>query len=100
MWSQLKRCFLRAPDGESHRLFDVEIDSTGDGYPFVRRVFFRRSLTEIATLSHARVRSIDTRARSISVDRFDTAEAVSQPSLDGAVLLDRDVLDALILDIP
>jgi magnesium transporter len=100
MLSELRRFRLRDERNAETALFDLSLDLSSEEYPRVTGILFRRSLKQLAELPWDAVRSIDWRARRILVSDLQSARDVDDAALEREVLIDRDMLDALILDIP
>jgi hypothetical protein len=75
------------------------VDLSSAKYPTVNRFVFRRSRQPLE-LGWNAVKSIDWPQRRILVEDLDAASSTSADELEQAVLLDRDIVDALILDLP
>jgi magnesium transporter len=99
MLSELRR--LRLIDGQrrSARLVDLVVDlSTGD-YPPVTRVLFRDTRGKQMDLPWEAVTDISWRLARLRVTDLATARAAPPEALVRSVLLVRDVMDALVLDV-
>jgi CBS domain-containing protein len=99
MLSELRR--LRLIDGQrrSARLADLVVDlSTGD-YPLVTRVLFRDARGKQMALPWDAVTDISWRLARLRVGDLATARAAPAESLARSVLLVRDIMDALVLDV-
>ena len=85
--------------GARARLRDLLIDlSTGD-YPDITGIYYNQAGGQLLMLPWATVLQLDRRRRSLRVADLGAGEAVSPEALDRAVLLRRDVLDALVLNL-
>jgi CBS domain-containing protein len=100
MLSELRRFRLRDERHAEAALTDLSLDLASDEYPRATGILFRRSLKQLAELPWDAVTSIDWRARRILVTDLQGAHDLDEDALERAVLIDRDILDALILDIP
>lgn len=99
MLSELRRHRLVDRRGERARLVDLAVDlSTGD-YPLVRRVLFSGRKGRPMQLPWEAVESVDRRHQRIRVADLSASRAAPPESLRSAVLLRRDVLDAMLLDV-
>src|SRR5215475_4636518 len=96
MWSELKRFAIRDAAGHYCRLADATLDlGTGD-YPTVLSLVPRHAPAARANeIAWDQVESIDWRRRVITIAEQPEAEPLSRDK----VRIDRDVLDALILDV-
>jgi CBS domain-containing protein len=99
MFSKLRRFRLRDEHGAEARLHDLAVDLSGSDYPPVTSVFFRDGRQERALRWDA-VTGVDWHTQRIFVPDLSAASDVPPRTLQGDVLLDRDVMDALILDVP
>src|SRR5690242_1015370 len=85
-----------APPG---RLTDVAVDLAAGDYPLVTRIFFRSTRGHQVELPWDAVRTIEWRLRWLVVRELSAARAAPPEALRRTVLLRRDVLDALVLDV-
>jgi CBS domain-containing protein len=93
---QFKVVDRRSPPG---RLTDLAVDlATGD-YPLVTRVLFRTDRGQPVALPWDAVRTVEWRLRRLVVADVGAARAAPPEALQRTVLLRRDILDALVLDI-
>jgi CBS domain-containing protein len=99
MFSQLQRARLVDRQGGSARLRDLRVDlSTGD-YPTVTHLLYAGPDRSPRALGWQHVSADDWRPGRVLVDALGAGQEESSDRLDGAVLLDRDVMDALVLDL-
>ncbi len=97
--SEVRRCDLVDGQGRRARLRDLAVDlSTGD-YPTVTRLVVRWPDREQRTLPWAAVEATDWRARRVRVADLAAAKPADPGALERAVLLRRDIVDALVLDL-
>ena len=80
------------------RLLDLAVALRDADYPPVTQLFFRQD-AEHRSLPWDAIQSIDWRARQIQVADLEAGLAVSPESPKVGVLLQRDILDALIIDL-
>jgi magnesium transporter len=99
MLSELLRFRVRDEKQNSARLTDLSVALLDADYPFVTRLFFEDSDTKTKRLDWSEVRAIDSRRRLIIVTDLGAASECAADERDGEVLLRRDVMDALILDL-
>ncbi len=96
MFSALRRFRVHDEHGAEATLRDLAVDLSAHDYPPVTHVVMRNK--------HLRweqaVDRIDWRRRRIHVLDLDEAVAIDDDPLEKDALLDRDVLDALLLDLP
>ena len=78
---------------------DVAIALLESYYPVVTDLLYRNSDGEQVMLPWHAVKGIEWRHAQINVSSFDSAPSVTKESLRKVVLLRRDVLDALVLDL-
>src|SRR5687768_17004295 len=98
MLSYLLRCALVDARGQRADLADLAVDLLAGDYPPVQELFIRRERKPCA-LPWTAVRSIDWPARRITVADLAAAGPVTRAAQAQAVLLKRDVPDALMLDL-
>jgi magnesium transporter len=92
MVSELRRFRLEDQHQSTARLIDVQVDLSAHDYPPVTHI-----LTKDGALAWNHVKSIDHQLRRVEVD--DLTKAQAPKNLNKRVLLHRDVLDALIIDL-
>jgi len=92
MISELRRFRLEDHAHTTAPLIDLQVDLSAHDYPPVTHVFVPHG-----ALAWQHITSIDWSSRRIEVD--DLSEAHAPKNLDKSVLLHRDVLDALIIDL-
>jgi magnesium transporter len=95
--SKLLRFYLT--DGQRrHRLADLAVAILDEEYPPVTHLYYRQD-SHFHALPWEEVLAINWPGREIKVHNLESAPAVSPEELAQAVLLKRDVLDALLLDL-
>jgi magnesium transporter len=99
MFSELRRFRVRDQHATEAPLRDLAIDVSAPDFPPVTRLLFRASNGK-SELDWRAVKSIDYRHHRIVVEDFGAAEEARGEGSKPLVLLDRDVLDALILELP
>ncbi|MFN2452833.1 MAG: magnesium transporter MgtE N-terminal domain-containing protein [Pyrinomonadaceae bacterium] len=99
MLSRLRRFELIDRHEKRARLTDVAVALLEDDYPPVTRVLFQQPDGTECSLSWSDVESIDVAARWIKVKDLAHAEPTTPELPKGEVLLRRDILDALVLDL-
>jgi CBS domain-containing protein len=100
MFSELRRFRVRDQDHHEARLTDLALDLSAAEYPRVTKVFFRRGVKRHLELPWSAVKSIDWRLKRINVTDLEAGQAAPHDALQRTVLIDRDMMDALILDMP
>jgi magnesium transporter len=80
-------------------LDDIVVGLLESDYPAVKHFLYRNSEGEQMMLPWCAVNGIDWRHAQINVSSFDSAQSVTKESLRREVLLGRDVIDALVLDL-
>ncbi|MFN8483784.1 MAG: CBS domain-containing protein [Anaerolineae bacterium] len=87
-------------DGEQRaKLSDFRVDPTAGDNPPVTGVLWRDRRAGLLSLSWDAVRGMDRRAREIRVESLAAGAVLSPDDLARAVLLKRDILDAMVLDL-
>ncbi len=99
MLSGLRRFTLVDAKGRSAPLLDVAVALLDGDYPPVTRLLFQSPDKQPKFLPWSAVESMDMGARQIKVTDFDEVDAVTTGSLRKELLLGRDVLDALVIDL-
>jgi len=99
MLSRLRSFSLVAARGESAPLLDVAVALLDGDYPPVTRLLFQLPDKQSRFLPWSMVESIDERAGQINVTDLSEVETVTTGALRQELLLGRDVLDALIIDL-
>ncbi|HTD78206.1 MAG TPA: hypothetical protein VK898_11265, partial [Chloroflexota bacterium] len=99
MLSELRR--LRLVDGQRRaaRLVDLVVDLSAGDYPPVTRLLFRDGRGRQMALPWEAVIDTSWRLARLRVTDLATARAAPAESLARSVLLVRDVMDALVLDV-
>jgi hypothetical protein len=85
--------------GRRHALADIAVALLKSDYPVVTDLLYRNSDGERMMLPWHAVKGIDWHHAQINVSSFDSAQSVTKESLRRVVLLTRDVIDALVLDL-
>jgi magnesium transporter len=98
MLSELRRFHL--VDGQHRRvqLLDMAIESLEVDYPPITRLFFQQDMQHMS-LPWEAVQSVDWQARHLHVTDLAAGQAISPASRPEDILLARDILDALVLDL-
>ena len=99
MLSKLRYFRLLDDAGGRHALADIAVALLESDYPAVTHFLYRNSEGEPMMLPWHAVKGIDWRYAQINVSNFDAAQSVTEESLRREVLLRRDVIDALVLDL-
>jgi MgtE-like protein len=85
--------------GRRYALADIAVALLKSDYPVVTDLLYRNSEGEQMMLPWHAVKDIDWHHAQINVGSFDSAQPVTEKSLRKVVLLTRDVIDALVLDL-
>ncbi len=99
MLSKFRHFRLRDESGQQYRLGDLAVALLESDYPAVTRLLYKNCEREQMMLPWDAVKSIDWRYSQIEVRNFGDAEPVTPESVGKEVLLRRDVVDALVLDL-
>ena len=99
MLSKLWYFRLLDDGGGRHALADIAVALLKSDYPAVTHFLYRNSEGEQMMLPWHAVKGIDWHHAQINVSSFDSAQSVTEESLRRVVLLRRDVIDALVLDL-
>lgn len=99
MLSKLWYFRLLDDHGRRHALADIAVALLKSDYPVVTDLLYRNSEGEQMMLPWHAVKGIDWHHAQINVSSFDSAQSVTKESLRRVVLLTRDVIDALLLDL-
>jgi magnesium transporter len=99
MLSELRRHVLVDSHGLRATLVDVAVDLSVGDYPVVTRVLYRRNGKQTRAIPWEDVRNTAWPSRKISVRDLEAGRAAPDAALKRTVLLGRDVMDALVLDI-
>jgi CBS domain-containing protein len=99
MFSKLRRFDLADERGRRTRLVDLAVALLEADYPPVTRLVFQNEKRERKFLAWDEVRRIDWKASRIEVADLEAGESLTTGKLKQDVLLGRDVLDALVLDL-
>jgi hypothetical protein len=97
MLSELMRFQVTDSRGDSARLTDMVIGKLDTDYPLVTHLIYRQNREAERMLPWSKVKRIDQAEQQIRVERYHGAKEID--TLGQAVRLQRDVLDALILDL-
>jgi magnesium transporter len=98
MLSALRRFHLVDRHQRRVRLLDLAVELLDTDYPPVIQLFFRQD-AEHRSLPWDAIQSIDWRAQQIQVTDLEAGQVISPTSPKEDVLLNRDILDALIIDL-
>jgi CBS domain-containing protein len=98
MLSVLRRFHLVDEYQRRVRLLDLAVALLDVDYPPVTQLVFRQD-TEHRSLPWDAVQSVDWRARQIQVTDLEAGQVIARESPPQDVLLNRDILDALIIDL-
>lgn len=99
MLSKLRRFQLCDSDGGQRHLIDLVVALLESDYPPVTHLFYRGSKDVRMILPWEAVEEIDWRQAKIRIRSYEKAEKATEKWLDKAVLLRRDILDALVIDL-
>ena len=99
MLSKLWYFRLLDDGGGRHALADIAVALLKSDYPAVTHFLYRNSEGQRMMLPWHAVKGIDWSYAQINVTSFDSAQSVTEESLQRVVLLRRDVIDALVLDL-
>jgi CBS domain-containing protein len=99
MLSKFQHFRLRVSSGAEHVLRDLVVALLESDYPAVTHLLFKNSGRDQMMLPWKAVTKIDWPRSKIEIDNFDAAKLVAPESLENEVLLSRDVIDALVLDL-
>lgn len=99
MLSEIRRYRLVDDENRTTRISDLSVDLLGADYPPVTAVFFYNSERKLVALDWQEVKRIEKKQRVIRVSSLVNAKEPAEEIIAHEVLLLRDVLDALILDL-
>jgi len=99
MLTQLLRCKLVDAKGAQAPLFDLSVDLLNGDYPPITRFYFLDAQNKKRSLAAEAVQSIDWPECRITVSDLKESTAESADSIAEQVLLQANILDALILDL-
>jgi len=99
MVSELVRFALVDGARRRGKLVDAVVDVAVGDYPPVRRLIFRDDAKRQSELPWEAVRSVDWLRRRIVVNDFSAGRAAPEAALTRSVLLKRDLMDALVVDV-
>ncbi len=99
MLSKLRRFELVDDHGGRTKLVDLAIALLENDYPPITHLLFQNPERQQVMLPWDAVKQIEWRRSEIKVGSLEAAEPVTEESLTNEVLLRRDVIDALVLDL-
>ena len=99
MLSQLRRFKIRDEKHGQANLADLAVALLADDYPPVTHLFFYNQDKKLRRLPWDAVQSLDLRAHRIAVAALSAGQAVAPEDAPDEVLLGRDIMDALVLDL-
>ena len=99
MLSELRRFSVRDRRGARARLQDIAVALLEAEHPHATRVLYAREDGRPRSLKWEAVRKVSREEKEIEVEDLDAGEEVAPDSFKDEVLLVRDVLDALVLDL-
>lgn len=99
MMSEIRHFRLVDDGNRTTRIADLSVDLLGDEYPPVKQVFFKNEEGKLVNLPWQEVVEIEPKRKRIRVSDLNKARELSEVDAAREVLLMRDVLDALILDL-
>lgn len=99
MFSKLRSFALRDEQGRGAKLIDLAIDLLESDYPLITKLFFRNAARKQLCLPWEAVKTIEWRRHQITVSNLTIDPAPADELVAKDVLLGRDVIDALVLDL-
>lgn len=99
MFSQMQRFTLRDGRGHEAKLIDLSIALLEGDHPPVKRLLYGAAGDARRILPWEAVRLFDERTHRIELEDLEAGEEVTPEKVEREVLLGRDVLDALVLDL-
>jgi magnesium transporter len=99
MLSKLRHFKLLDVHARQSRLDDLSIALLDSDYPPITHLFFRNAKRELMMLPGEAVKGFDWRHQRINVEDLTAGKPASPETLTKEVLLRRDVIDALLLDL-
>jgi magnesium transporter len=99
MLSELLRFTIGDARGQPARLRDLAVDLSAGDYPPITHLFFQHARQPLQRVSWAAVEGIEWSAHKLRIRDRQTLEQVPPEALKHTVLLKRDILDALVLDL-
>src|SRR5947209_5923279 len=99
MFSELRRFRLADERRRVAQLRDLAVDLSARDYPPVTRLFYRGQGKQQSELAWEAVTSFDVRRRRIVVNDLTAGRPAPPGALLRSVLLNRDIMDALVLDL-
>ncbi|MBA3942964.1 MAG: magnesium transporter [Herpetosiphonaceae bacterium] len=97
--SQLRRFAVVDTHGQRVKLMDLAIELGDAEYPAVEYLLFRTRDKQVMCLPWRMVQRVDPAQRCIGVQDLGMAEPTSAEELGQMLLLKRDILDAMVLDL-
>lgn len=99
MLSALRRFALVDNNGRRAQFLDAAVDLPGHDYPPVTKLFYKNGEQQQMALSWTDDFEVDTRSRQIRLPDLYSGAPVSAEEMAKKILLFRDVLDSLVLDL-
>ena len=99
MFSKLRSFALQDERGRRGKLADLAIDLLESDYPVITQLFIRNAAREQVRLPWEAIRTIEWRRHQITVSNLEAGPPAPEELLAKEVLLRRDVIDALVLDL-
>ncbi len=99
MLSKFRHFRLRDGAGRQHDLNDLAVALLESDYPAVTHLLYKNSGRDQMMLPWDAVKNIDWRRSQITIENFQVAKPATEESLGKDVLLRRDIIDALVLDL-
>ncbi len=97
--SQLRRFAVVDTRGQRVKLLDIAIELGDADYPAVESILFRTREKQVMRLPWSMIDRVDRVERCIGVQDLEAAEPTSDEELGQLLLLKRDILDAMVLDL-
>lgn len=98
MFSEFRRFKVSDENGRSEKLFDLGVALLDSDYPPINYLFYKND-TNFMRLSWKCVQSVDWRLKQIKVSDLTQAEETTLELNKNYVLLNHEILDALLLDL-
>ena len=99
MLSEMQRFNLIDDHHQTVRIADLSIDLLNEDHPPIKQVLFLNNDRKLVGLDWKNCLHVDTRQKQIRVTDLNQAREFAEDDLTREVLLVRDVLDALVLDL-
>lgn len=99
MFSKFRRFHVTDSVGRRATLSDCAIALLDGDYPPLTHLYFQNENKNLMALPWQSIKTIDWKTSEIKVQDLQAAEPAPPESLDKVVMLGRDVLDALVLDL-